>query len=50
VITQSRQLAGKHDVTWDGKDDSNRPAGSGVYFCRLTAGVFTQVQKIVLMR
>jgi hypothetical protein len=28
--------AGYHRVTWDGNDARNRPAVSGVYFCRLT--------------
>jgi hypothetical protein len=31
--------AGYHTVAWDGHDSENRPAVSGVYFCRLECGV-----------
>jgi uncharacterized delta-60 repeat protein len=37
--------AGTHEVTFDGSD---RP--SGLYFAKLTAGDFSQVQKMVLMK
>mgnify|MGYP005725584445 CR=1 FL=1 len=29
--------AGIHEIVWDGKDDRQQPAGSGVYFLRMTA-------------
>ena len=37
--------AGTHSITFDG---SNLP--SGIYFAKLTAGEFTAVQKMVLMK
>jgi len=42
--------AGPHDLPWDGTNWANEPVGSGVYFCRLEAGVRTHVSKMVLMK
>jgi flagellar hook assembly protein FlgD len=42
--------AGMHQVKWDGKDNSGKSAASGVYFYRLQAGSFSQVQKMSLLR
>ena len=42
--------AGTHSVNWDGKDASGRPVSSGMYFYRLSAGEFTQMKKMVLMK
>jgi hypothetical protein len=52
---------GSHIITWDGTNNSNAPAASGVYFCRLfcrlgstslggQAGSFMSVKKMVLLR
>lgn len=37
-------------AVWDGRDDVGRPAASGVYFCRLDSGRFTQIRKLVLLK
>jgi len=37
-------------VVWFGEDDSGRRLPSGVYFVRLEAGDFKQVEKAVLLR
>jgi hypothetical protein len=42
--------AGRHRVTWDGRDDDRRPVASGVYFYRITADAFVQTRKMVLLR
>jgi flagellar hook assembly protein FlgD len=39
--------AGSYTAAWDGRDEYGRPAGSGVYFCRLQAGEFTAARKMV---
>jgi flagellar hook assembly protein FlgD len=42
--------AGVHTYTWDGRDDQGREVASGVYFCRLQAGEFGAVERLVLVR
>ena len=37
-------------VTWDGKDNSGSEVSSGIYFYRLTAGGFSAIQKMVMMK
>jgi hypothetical protein len=44
------QPAGAYSVTWDGRDDGGRHLPTGVYFCRLTAGTFTQTRRMVLLK
>jgi len=41
---------GLREVTWDGKDASGSPVGSGVYFYRLTAGDKTLTKKMVFLK
>jgi len=50
VLVEGLHPAGVHAVEWDGRDEENRKAGSGVYIYRLQAGGFTQVRKMVLSR
>jgi hypothetical protein len=45
TLAQGQQSAGVHTVSFDGNS-----LGSGVYYCRLRAGDFTQMQKMLLMR
>jgi len=42
--------AGTHTLIWDGHDDAGRPAPSGVYVVRLTAGARSAAGRIVLAR
>jgi flagellar hook assembly protein FlgD len=42
--------AGTHEKNWDGRDESGREVSSGVYFCRIAAGDFTETRKMVLLR
>jgi len=41
---------GFHTATWNGLDRRGAPAGSGVYWCRLTAGKETLSRKMILLR
>jgi len=42
--------AGTYSATWDGRDDAGRSVASGVYLCRMEAGNFSAVRKLVLVR
>ncbi len=42
--------AGYHSVVWDGRDDEGRQVASGVYFCKIKAGEYEQMKKMVLLK
>ncbi|MFQ5750763.1 MAG: S8 family serine peptidase, partial [bacterium] len=42
--------AGQHSVTWDGRDDANKPVSAGLYFYVLKANNFTDVKKMLLVK
>ncbi len=42
--------AGRHEVAWDGRDESGQPVGAGVYYYRLRAGPFERSRRMVLVR
>ena len=42
--------AGDHVAVWDGRDDHGRPARSGAYLARLTAGTVIRQHKMQLVR
>lgn len=43
-------VTGEYTVLWDGKDNDGRAVRSGVYFCRLDAGHYSESRKIVVVR
>ena len=45
TLVDASQKAGVYNVRWDARD-----LASGVYFCRLQAGDFTAVRKMVLLK
>lgn len=42
--------AGRHQETWNGRDDAGRTLPSGTYFCRLRTGDLTKSRKMSLVR
>jgi hypothetical protein len=50
VLFDGVKTAGRHSVEWDGLDSSGKPAGSGVYFCRMHSGSYFMIKKIVLLK
>lgn len=44
------QSKGFHNVTWNGKDNSNQPVSSGVYFIRLSTNSTSQLKKIMVIK
>ena len=42
--------AGQHQVLWNGYSDVGLRAAAGVYFVRLTAPAFSEVQRLTVLR
>jgi len=41
---------GTHSITWDGRNSTGLPVSSGIYFYRISAGEFSQVRKMQLVK
>ncbi|NCS87820.1 MAG: hypothetical protein AUK34_03590 [Ignavibacteria bacterium CG2_30_36_16] len=50
LLKNSDQSSGTFELKWDGKDDSGKVVPSGIYFTRMSAGKFNQVQKMVFLK
>ncbi len=50
VLVEEVKEPGYYSVLWDGTDNQGKAIGSGVYFYRLSAGDFSAVRKMVLMK
>jgi len=50
TLALQERAAGTYKIYWGGKDDAGKPVGSGVYLCRLQAGTFVEVKRMVLLR
>jgi flagellar hook assembly protein FlgD len=50
TLVDGKYEAGLHGVLWDSKDKNGMSVPSGVYLCKLQAGVFSQVKKMSLVR
>jgi hypothetical protein len=42
--------AGRHEVAWNGVNETGAPAASGIYFCRMVTGRFADSRKMILLR
>ena len=50
TLVDEEMETGRHSMLWDGRDDKGKQLASGIYFFKLTAGLYHQVQKMVLLR
>jgi len=50
VLVDGDQVAGRHEVVWDGKDALGRDVGSGMYLLRMQADGFAESRKMLLLR
>jgi hypothetical protein len=50
MLWDGARQAGRHQLTWDGRDDRGRLLASGIYFVRLEADDAVKAKKIVLIR
>jgi hypothetical protein len=42
--------SGRHEVVWNGQDETGRSVGSGIYFYRLEAGDFAATRRMSLVK
>jgi hypothetical protein len=50
TLVDEIQGAGQYRVVWDGTDDNGRSVGSGIYLSRITAGDYSQVRKMMMLK
>ena len=50
TLVDGQQEAGYHKVLFNGRDDSGRMLTSGIYHVRVTAGGYSVMQKLVLLK
>jgi hypothetical protein len=50
TLVEEYQDAGYKSVFWDGRDSGGNAVSSGVYFYRLSAGAFSEVHKMTLLK
>ena len=50
LLIYQKQIAGFHQVQWDGKDNLGRPVSSGMYLYMLKAGQFKKSKKMVILK
>jgi len=49
MLVNSCLGGGTHSVVWNGTDEKGRKVSSGLYFCRMKAGMFEQTCKMTLL-
>ena len=50
TLFDGQQNAGVYKLIWDGKDNSGKKVGSGIYIYRIIANEFTEIKKMVLVQ
>jgi FlgD Ig-like domain len=49
-LVEGSHPAGKHHVTWDGRDDHGSSVASGVYFAKMSVGAKSYVRKMTMLK
>jgi hypothetical protein len=50
TLLDERKSRGLYSVTWQGKNNYNKPLACGVYFLRMEAGEFHDIKKLLFLR
>jgi len=50
TLVNETKAAGDHSIVWNGKDDSGRALGSGIYFFRLRSGSYSGSRKMLMLK
>jgi len=49
-LVETDRQAGSYQVVWNGRNDDRQLVPSGIYFCRMTAGSFSEIRKMALIK
>jgi len=49
-LVDGPQLAGPHEVVWDGRSNAGQKVAAGVYFYRIQAGGWSSEKKLVVIQ
>jgi hypothetical protein len=49
-LANSHYAAGRHKLSWDGRDSGGRRVGSGVYFLRFVYGEHKTIHKLIILK
>jgi|GEM_PF-2894239 len=49
-LTDSYYDRGEHRLIWDGTDDNNQRAGSGIYFYRMLSNDYQEARKMIMLK
>ncbi len=50
TLVNEEKDPGKYTVTWNGKNDGNESVSSGFYICKIKAGKFVNIKKMLLLK
>ena len=50
TLVEGIQGAGVHEAIWTGRDDDGKSVATGIYFYRINAGPYNQVNKMTLIK
>jgi flagellar hook assembly protein FlgD len=50
TVLDAEMAAGKHNISWKGKDYRGQSVASGLYFIRVQSGQYCSTRKAILMK
>lgn len=50
TLVNERLDSGVHEIVWHGDTDNGKSAATGIYLCRMKAGSYTDVRRMILMK
>jgi len=50
TLWRGEKESGRHEILWDGRNDSGDISGSGIYFCRIVAGNKSHLLKLLMIK
>lgn len=50
TLVDELKPSGYYSIIWNGKDDFENSVSSGIYICKMSAGKFVQIRKMILLK